>query len=175
MTTTLSLEEQIDQEQVDRANATDRTPVAFIHGLWLLPSSWSRWSALFEESGYVALAPGWPDDPQSVDDAKAHPELFARKTVGQIADHLADALGKLKRKPVVIGHSFGGFAGSDPRWSRSGCRVGSDRPGPISRRPAIAHLGLAGGPARPGQSAQPQPRCAAHVRTIPLRLRQRCR
>jgi non-heme chloroperoxidase len=109
MTTTLSLEEQIDQEQVDRANATGRTPVVFVHGLWLLPSSWARWAALFEESGYVALAPGWPDDPQIVDEAKAHPEAFAHKTVGQIADHLGDVLGKLNKKPAVIGHSFGGL------------------------------------------------------------------
>jgi non-heme chloroperoxidase len=109
MTTTLSLEEQIDQEQVDRANAAGRAPVVFVHGLWLLPSSWSRWAALFEESGYVALSPGWPDDPQTVDEANKHPEVFAHKTVGQIADHLADVLGKLKRKPAVIGHSFGGL------------------------------------------------------------------
>jgi non-heme chloroperoxidase len=109
MTTTLSLEKQIDQEQVDRANAAGRAPVVFVHGLWLLPSSWSRWAALFEESGYVALSPGWPDDPQTVDEANKHPEVFAHKTVGQIADHLADVLGKLKRKPAVIGHSFGGL------------------------------------------------------------------
>jgi non-heme chloroperoxidase len=26
-------------EQVERANATTATPVVFVHGLWLLPSS----------------------------------------------------------------------------------------------------------------------------------------
>lgn len=109
MTTTLSLEEQIDQQQVDRANATGHTPVVFVHGLWLLPNSWSRWAALFEESGYVALSPGWPDDPQTVDEANAHPEAFARKTVGQVADHLGDVLARLNKKPAVIGHSFGGL------------------------------------------------------------------
>jgi pimeloyl-ACP methyl ester carboxylesterase len=38
-------------EQCERANSTGRTPVVFIHGLWLLPSSWERWAALFEEAG----------------------------------------------------------------------------------------------------------------------------
>jgi pimeloyl-ACP methyl ester carboxylesterase len=96
-------------EQVDQANATDRTPVVFIHGLWLLPSSWDRWAAVFEEAGYAPLTPGWPDDPETVVEAKAHPEVFAHKTVGQVADSYAEVIGRLKQKPAVIGHSFGGL------------------------------------------------------------------
>jgi non-heme chloroperoxidase len=98
-----------ETEQVDRANATGLTPVVFIHGLWLLPSSWDRWAAVFEEAGYTALTPGWPDDPQTVEEAKAHPEVFAHKTVGQVADHFADVISTLSKKPAVIGHSFGGL------------------------------------------------------------------
>ena len=97
------------EEQIDRANATGLTPVVFIHGLWLLPSSWDRWAAVFEEAGYTALTPGWPDDPETVEEANAHPEVFAHKTVGQVADHFAEVIGRLKKKPVVIGHSFGGL------------------------------------------------------------------
>ena len=96
-------------QQIERANATDRTPVVFVHGLWLLPSSWDRWAALFEEAGYPAVTPGWPDDPETVEEAKAHPEAFAHKMVGQVADHFAEVIGQLKKKPVVIGHSFGGL------------------------------------------------------------------
>jgi non-heme chloroperoxidase len=96
-------------EQIEQANATGRTPVVFIHGLWLLPSSWNRWSAVFDEAGYTALSPGWPDDPDTVEEAKAHPEVFAHKTVGQVADHYAELIGQLERKPAVIGHSFGGL------------------------------------------------------------------
>jgi pimeloyl-ACP methyl ester carboxylesterase len=96
-------------EQVERASSSGRTPVVFIHGLWLLPSSWDRWAEVFEEAGYTALTPGWPDDPETVEEAKAHPEVFAHKTVGQVADHFADVIGKLQRKPAVIGHSFGGL------------------------------------------------------------------
>src|SRR6266850_890921 len=98
-----------DTEEVERANATGRTPVVFIHGLWLLPSSWERWAAVFEGAGYTALTPGWPDDPETVAEAKAHPEVFAHKTVGQVADHYADVIGQLRKKPAVIGHSFGGI------------------------------------------------------------------
>ncbi|HEV7585599.1 MAG TPA: alpha/beta hydrolase [Solirubrobacteraceae bacterium] len=98
-----------ESEQVERANATGRTPVVFIHGLWLLPSSWERWASLFEESGYTALTPGWPDDPQTVEEANADPEVFAHKSVGQVADHFGEVIGRLERKPAVVGHSFGGL------------------------------------------------------------------
>jgi non-heme chloroperoxidase len=95
--------------QVARANATTKTPVVFVHGLWLLPSSWDRWSALFEEAGYIAVTAGWPDDPQTVEEANAHPEVFAGKTIGQVADHIDELIRGLDRKPAVIGHSFGGL------------------------------------------------------------------
>jgi non-heme chloroperoxidase len=98
-----------ENEQIDRANETGLQPVVFIHGLWLLPSSWDRWATVFEEAGYTALSPGWPDDPGTVEEANAHPEVFAHKTVGQVADHFADVIGRLTKKPAVIGHSFGGL------------------------------------------------------------------
>ncbi|MEP6573907.1 MAG: alpha/beta hydrolase [Gemmatimonadota bacterium] len=98
-----------EAEQVERANRTGLQPVVFVHGLWLLPSSWDRWSAAFEAAGLTALTPGWPDDPETVADAKAHPEVMAHKTVGQVADHFADIVRGLRRKPAVIGHSFGGL------------------------------------------------------------------
>jgi non-heme chloroperoxidase len=96
-------------EQVEQANATGLTPVVFVHGLWLLPSSWDRWAALFEEAGYTALTPGWPDDPETVEEANAHPEVFAHKTVGQVADHFEEIVEGLKQKPAIVGHSFGGL------------------------------------------------------------------
>jgi len=95
--------------QIDRANTSGKQSVVFIHGLWLLPSSWDRWAKLFEGAGYAAVRPGWPDDPDTVEEAKAHPEVFARKSVGQIADHFEAVIRKLERNPAVIGHSFGGL------------------------------------------------------------------
>jgi pimeloyl-ACP methyl ester carboxylesterase len=96
-------------EQVEEANASGRTPVVFVHGLWLLPSSWDRWAAVFAEAGYTPLTPGWPDDPETVDEANAHPEVFAHKTVGQVADHFAGVIAGLAAKPAIVGHSFGGL------------------------------------------------------------------
>src|SRR4051812_29189361 len=100
---------QRESDQVERANASGKTPVVFIHGLWLLPSSWDRWAQLFEEAGYAPVTPSWPDDPETVDEARANPEVFARKTIGQVADHTAEVIAKLARKPAVMGHSTGGL------------------------------------------------------------------
>jgi pimeloyl-ACP methyl ester carboxylesterase len=98
-----------EREQIKRANATAATPVAFIHGLWLLPSSWDDWSALFEEAGYVALTPDWPDDPETIEAARAEPEVLANKTLKQVADHTTQVVNALDRKPAIIGHSTGGL------------------------------------------------------------------
>ncbi|HTF07855.1 MAG TPA: alpha/beta hydrolase [Asanoa sp.] len=98
-----------DLQQITDANASGRKPVVFVHGLWLLPSSWDRWAALFAEAGYAPVAPGWPDDPDTVEEANAHPEVFAGKSVGQVADHFCDLIGKLDQKPAIVGHSFGGL------------------------------------------------------------------
>jgi non-heme chloroperoxidase len=95
--------------QVERANASKATPVVFVHGLWLLPSSWDRWVTLFEEAGYVAVTPGWPDDPDTVAEAREHPEVFAGKGIREIADYEEAIIRRLDRKPVIIGHSFGGL------------------------------------------------------------------
>src|SRR4029453_5629261 len=95
--------------QVERANASSATPVVFVHGLWLLPSSWDRWGTLFEGGGYVGGTPGWPADPETVAEAREHPEVFAGKGIGEIADYEGAIIRRLNRKPVIIGHSFGGL------------------------------------------------------------------
>ncbi len=95
--------------EIERANGTGRTPVVFIHGLWLLPSSWDRWAKVFDDAGYTALTPGWPDDPQTVEEANANPDVFAHKSVGQVADHFEAVIRRLDRKPAIVGHSFGGL------------------------------------------------------------------
>ena len=95
--------------QIEQANASDRTPVVLVHGLWLLANSWEQWVPFFEEAGFAVVTPGWPDDPETVAEANAHPETFAGKTVGQIADHLDRIVRSLTKKPAIIGHSFGGL------------------------------------------------------------------
>ena len=98
-----------EELEIEKANSSGQTPVVFIHGLWLLPNSWDRWADVFEKEGYTTLAPGWPDDPTTVEEANAHPEVFAKKTIGQVAEHYSNVIGMLKNKPAVIGHSFGGL------------------------------------------------------------------
>ncbi|MGZ3637543.1 MAG: alpha/beta hydrolase [Ktedonobacterales bacterium] len=98
-----------EQQEIDRANASGLQPVVFVHGLWLLASSWDNWRTLFEENGYTTLAPGWPDDPETVAEANDDPEVFANKRLKQITEHYLDAIGQLSMRPAVIGHSFGGL------------------------------------------------------------------
>jgi len=98
-----------EAEQLERANSSGKRPVVFVHGLWLLPSSWDRWASVFEAAGYAAVTAGWPDDPQTVEEARAHPEVFARKRIGQIAAYVEAMIRRLDQKPAVVGHSFGGL------------------------------------------------------------------
>src|SRR5262245_2301024 len=98
-----------EAQQIERANATGLQPVVFVHGLWLLPNSWQRWAEFFERAGYVALAPGWPDDPATVEAAKRDPEVMANKSILQIADHTENIVRRLNLRPALIGHSFGGL------------------------------------------------------------------
>jgi pimeloyl-ACP methyl ester carboxylesterase len=96
-------------EEILRANASGLTPVAFVHGLWLLSSSWQPWRELFEARGYTTIAPGWPDDPATVAEAREHPEVLAHKMIQDVTDHYLNAISQLRAKPAVIGHSFGGL------------------------------------------------------------------
>jgi pimeloyl-ACP methyl ester carboxylesterase len=98
-----------EQQEIERANASGLQPVVFVHGLWLLSSSWDNWHQLFEANGYITLAPGWPDDPETVAEANDDPEVFAHKRLRQITGHYLEAIGQLAKKPAVVGHSFGGL------------------------------------------------------------------
>jgi len=95
--------------QIEAANASGRTPVVFIHGLWLLASSWDGWAGAFEAAGYAPVQPGWPDDPETVEEARKDPRVLAGKGVGQVAEHMAEVIAGLERKPAIVGHSFGGL------------------------------------------------------------------
>jgi pimeloyl-ACP methyl ester carboxylesterase len=100
---------ELEQQEIERANASGLPPVVFVHGLWLLASSWNNWRTLFGERGYSTIAPGWPDDPETVETANQDPEALAHKRIKQVTDHYIDAIRQLKTKPAVIGHSFGGM------------------------------------------------------------------
>ncbi|HEY0259565.1 MAG TPA: alpha/beta hydrolase [Lacisediminihabitans sp.] len=99
----------VERDDIARANASGRRPVVFVHGLWLLSSSWDRWRTVFEDAGFTTIAPGWPDDPPSIEDARANPDAFASKMVQEVTDHYLEAIAELETRPAVIGHSFGGL------------------------------------------------------------------
>jgi pimeloyl-ACP methyl ester carboxylesterase len=86
-----------------------RTPVVFIHGLWLHASSWTPWQELFRDAGYEPLAPGWPGEPATVAEARENPDLVADKGIDDIAAHYAEIIESLDAKPIIIGHSVGGL------------------------------------------------------------------
>jgi pimeloyl-ACP methyl ester carboxylesterase len=89
--------------------ATARTPVVFIHGLWLHAQCWKNWVERFREAGYDPTAPSWPGVPGTVAEARAHPEGIARQGITEVAEHYAGVIRSLSAKPIVIGHSFGGL------------------------------------------------------------------
>ena len=107
-----------EAQQVETANASGNTPIVLIHGLWVLPSSWNNWVDYFEQEGYAALTPDWPDDPETVEVARAEPEILAKKTLKQVADHTQEVIDGLQKKPAVMGHSTG-------QWP---CIKASDKP-----------------------------------------------
>jgi non-heme chloroperoxidase len=98
-----------ENREIEAANASGNTPVVLIHGLWVLPSSWANWTEFFARAGYAPLTPDWPDDPATVQDARANPKVLAKKTLKQIADHITEVINALDNKPVVMGHSTGGL------------------------------------------------------------------
>src|SRR5689334_25310350 len=98
-----------ENREIEAANASGTTPVVFIHGLWLLPSSWDNWADFFKQAGYAPLTPDWPDDPATVEEARANTDVLAKKTLNQVADHTTDVIAALDKKPAVMGHSTGGL------------------------------------------------------------------
>ena len=87
----------------------DRTPVVFIHGLWLHATSWAPWVELFRDAGYEPIAPGWPGDPETVEAARADPGALADHGIDEVTGHYARIIERLPAPPVLVGHSFGGM------------------------------------------------------------------
>ena len=98
-----------EHQEIAAANASGKTPVVFVHGLWLLASSWADWAQFFKDAGYAPLTPDWPDDPATVEEARANPKVVANKTLEHVADHTTEVINALNKKPVVMGHSTGGL------------------------------------------------------------------
>jgi pimeloyl-ACP methyl ester carboxylesterase len=84
-------------------------PVLFIHGLWIHTTSWEAWEELFQQAGYQTLAPGWPGEPASAEDARANPDSVAGVGIDDVVEHYAGVIRDLDAPPILVGHSFGGM------------------------------------------------------------------
>ncbi len=108
-TTTTTTVTAREAAEVAAANASGKQPVVFVHGLWLLAESWNAWREYFEAQGYSTVAVDWPADQGSHAEAHAHADSLAGTSVTDVADHVAEVIAGLDRKPVIVGHSFGGL------------------------------------------------------------------
>src|SRR3954469_5394422 len=86
-----------------------RRPAVLIHGLWLHATSWTPWLDLFRDAGYEPVAPGWPHEPATVEEARNNPDLVADLGIDDVTDHYAKIIAEFGTPPVLIGHSFGGL------------------------------------------------------------------
>ena len=86
-----------------------RTPVVFIHGLWLHATSWAPWLELFRQAGYEPVAPGWPGIPETVELARANSDSIADHGIEDVTRHYASIIDGLPERPILVGHSFGGM------------------------------------------------------------------
>jgi pimeloyl-ACP methyl ester carboxylesterase len=98
-----------ERAEIEAANSSALRPVVFIHGLWLHSSSWLPWAQLFLEAGYAPMMPGWPGDPETVDESREHPERIAGVGVEEAAQYYGEIIRRLQMPPLIIGHSFGGL------------------------------------------------------------------
>jgi pimeloyl-ACP methyl ester carboxylesterase len=116
-----------ENREIGAANASGSTPVVFVHGLWLLPNSWANWAEFFNQAGYAPLTPDWPDDPETVEEARANPNVLAKKTLKQVADHTTEIITALDKRSAVIGHSTGGLVAQMlAGWGLSAATVAID-------------------------------------------------
>jgi pimeloyl-ACP methyl ester carboxylesterase len=88
---------------------SDKNPIVFVHGLWLHAESWNNWIEFFRANGYESRAASWPGDAETTEATRKNANAVAGFGVGEIADHIADQLKAYGKRPILIGHSFGGL------------------------------------------------------------------
>ncbi|HEY7484809.1 MAG TPA: alpha/beta fold hydrolase [Streptosporangiaceae bacterium] len=86
-----------------------KTPVVFVHGLWMHASSWDEWVGLFNDNGYQAIAPRWPGEAESAEATRKNPHTFDNRGIAEVTDHYSKVIADLPTPPILIGHSFGGL------------------------------------------------------------------
>jgi len=94
---------------------TDKATIVLIHGLWMTPTSWNTWADRFRAQGHTVVVPGWPGiDDRSVEDIRRDASALKNIGIKQIVDNYERIIRALPgfaegRKPIIMGHSFGGL------------------------------------------------------------------
>jgi non-heme chloroperoxidase len=92
------------------ATTTPNAPdtIVLVHGLWLTPLSWEKWTDRYRSKGHNVLAPAWPGMEREIDEVRRNTQPYENLGVGEIADHYEQIIRELDKPPIIIGHSFGG-------------------------------------------------------------------
>ncbi len=85
--------------------------IVFITGAFISHSCWEKWIVFFENEGYKAVAPPWPNKNDSVETLRnQHPDSrIASLHLLHLIDYYKEIIEKLPEKPILIGHSYGGL------------------------------------------------------------------
>jgi pimeloyl-ACP methyl ester carboxylesterase len=86
--------------------------IVFVTGAFVHHSGWDEWKRYFEAKGYTTHNPPWPSKGgATASELRAkHPDpAIAALTLTQVVDGYADFIKALPERPIIIGHSFGGF------------------------------------------------------------------
>ena len=106
-----------------------RPPVVLIHGLWMTPLCWELWVERYKQRGFDVIASPWPGLDGDVDSLRRDPSRMDNIGIAEIVEHYAALVRGLgDRKPIIIGHSFGGLIAQlllDERLGRAGVSIDS--------------------------------------------------
>ena len=154
-----------EAEQIDAANDVRQDPGRVRARAVAAPEQLGPLADGLRGAGYATRRPGWPDDPTPSRRRTPTPRCSPHKSVGQIADHFEDVIGKLDAKPAS---SATRSAGCSRRSSpAAGCRPRRSR--------SIRHRSVACCRCRSPRSSRRRRCCgnpANHRRAVPLTYEQ---
>jgi pimeloyl-ACP methyl ester carboxylesterase len=84
--------------------------IVLIHGMWMTPLSWEQWSERYTARGHHVIAPAWPGLDKEPEELRRDPSPLRGLGITEIVDHYDKIIRELDRRPIIIGHSFGGLA-----------------------------------------------------------------
>ncbi|GAB7183961.1 hypothetical protein ATKI12_3792 [Kitasatospora sp. Ki12] len=85
------------------------TPVVFVHGAWFHALCWEAWAQRFTARGFTVVAPGWPGELPTADEARRRPDRLPDLGLAALTEHFTGVVGEFDNPPVLIGHSVGGL------------------------------------------------------------------